>query len=323
MRKLILLLALLASTPALASCDQFPTTDGKPFRYRLTGFNPPTFNPLVADGTVLYSGDFIFHAENSGPVDYQCQPFMLIVGRLEAPGPYHTMSTPINGVGIRMQYTDNPGWWPWSHFSMAVSVQEATELRLTIQLVKTGPITAGGILSGEVAAKWYRGGELKSTQYMIDGMLAIKPLVPTCKLSSAHISVPMRNVPIGDFKGVGSTANENPFEVALSCADGISGATTNVYATLTDMTDPANRGDVLTLSPGSTAQGVGIQVLKDSTPLRYGADSSAAGNLNQWFAGSASNGLFNIPLRARYVQTLPDVAAGTANGRATITMSYQ
>ena len=59
--------------------------------------------------------------------------------------------------------------------------------------------------------------------------------------------------------------------------------------------------------------------------MRAGPDSSAPENLNQWKAGAVSVGTsaFEIPLSAQYIQTTDTVTEGTANARATFTMSYQ
>lgn len=82
---------------------------------------------------------------------------------------------------------------------------------------------------------------------------------------------------------------------------------------------------MLTLSPGSGATGVGVEILSGTTVLGYGADSNVLGNPGQWKAGTVSPGasVFSIPLTARYVQTDDVVTVGTANARATFTMSYQ
>ncbi|KVH63801.1 adhesin [Burkholderia sp. MSMB1072] len=98
-----------------------------------------------------------------------------------------------------------------------------------------------------------------------------------------------------------------------------------MYTTLTDASNPANVSNMLSLGPDSTASGVSIQVLHGDNDklISYGPDSSQAGNPNQWFVGEFGNVDVTIPLKARYVQTASDVKAGTANGRATFTMSYQ
>lgn len=57
--------------------------------------------------------------------------------------------------------------------------------------------------------------------------------------------------------------------------------------------------------------------------VSFGPDSSVAGNTNQWLVGNAISGQMNIPLTVKYVQTAQTIKAGTVNGVATFTMSYQ
>lgn len=44
-------------------------------------------------------------------------------------------------------------------------------------------------------------------------------------------------------------------------------------------------------------------MLNGTAAINYGPDSNGVGNKNQWLAGTTANGVFNIPLTARYVQT--------------------
>ncbi|MBR7945627.1 fimbrial protein [Burkholderia cenocepacia] len=116
-----------------------------------------------------------------------------------------------------------------------------------------------------------------------------------------------------------ATFPANPLRVA--CQGKVS-----VYVTLTDINQPANTGNVLSLSPESKASGVGIQLFKQdsSNPLGFGPDSSAKGNTNQWLAGQVSNGgTVSIPLVAKYIKTSPTVTPGTVSARASFTFSYQ
>lgn len=318
---LALLISALTTADAMADCSAIPSTDGKPFRYRLSNFNPPAFNPTVAVGTVLYSASLDFISENGGLTGWQCAIRQLVVGSQGSAGPYDTLSTPLNGIGLRMRYASAATWWPYTTASGAVGVSEGGTVRLTVELVKVGPITAGGTLNGVVAAKW-ADSTVKIAEYLIDNA-PIRPLVPTCSLHDNQIPVSLDKVDINRFKGIGSASDDQPFHVRLSCAGGSTGTKTDVHATLTDANDSTNHGDALTLSPGSTAKGLRIQIRKDGTVLKYGPDSRAPNNLNQWSAGLAANGPFDIALTARYIQTEAEVGAGTANGRATITMSYQ
>lgn len=102
---------------------------------------------------------------------------------------------------------------------------------------------------------------------------------------------------------VGTTANEQAFNISLNRAGSNSA----------------------TASQASNATGVAIQITRLDTPLKFGQNSAAAGNTNQWFAGSAvfGQGKLDIPLKARYLKTAAQVTPGKANGAATFTMSYQ
>lgn len=196
--------------------------------------------------------------------------------------------------------------------------------RLYVEFVKVGAISSGGTLSGQFGTStsssyyWSLNGQVS---WLWSTSFNIIPTQPTCAVISPSIMVPLNNIPIRTFTGVGSTSPNVPLMIQLQCEGGSS--TNHVYVTLTDETNSANTSTTLSLALGSTAKGIGIQVLNGTTVLGYGPDSSVPGNTNQWFAGTVGAGGYNIPLTARYVQTTPTVEAGTANGIASFTMSYQ
>lgn len=193
---------------------------------------------------------------------------------------------------------------------------------LQMQFVKTGPIVGGGTLTGIFAQAMRVQANAIFYNMTWGGPVVIEPNIPTCTVATPSISVPLGSPKLSDFTQVGYTSHSEPFNISLTCAGGDDGKVTDVYITLTDQTNPANISDTLTLTPDSTANGVGIQVLNGSTVVSYGPDSSVVGNTNQWQAGSTGNGTFTIPLTARYIQIAPAVTPGRANGRATFTMSY-
>jgi type 1 fimbria pilin len=141
----------------------------------------------------------------------------------------------------------------------------------------------------------------------------------TCSVNQANVAVIMPTADTRAFSsGVGSVAAPQPFSLLLSCSTGA-----KVLLTLTDSVNPANRGTALQLRSDSTAQGIGVQILKsDGTPVAFGPDSAAPGNINQWTVDDSPNGSLQIPLTARYVRT-GAVSAGSVNALATFTMSYQ
>lgn len=126
-----------------------------------------------------------------------------------------------------------------------------------------------------------------------------------------------------EFKGVGDMSIQSAtFSVALTCDPDIS-----VYATMTDAAMPANTSDTLSLNPASSASGIGLKLYKsgESIAVKFGPDSSGKNNTNQWYVDRSSSASRNItiPFRARYIQTKPEVKAGSVKATSTITFSYQ
>ncbi|WP_265211232.1 fimbrial protein, partial [Herbaspirillum lusitanum] len=152
-------------------------------------------------------------------------------------------------------------------------------------------------------------------------------IVPqTCQVDTPNVVVPMGAVASSSFTGTGSVSPARNFTISVNC----SGVASQVFMTLTDQQTQANRTSTLGLTAASSARGVGIQILRrqgnTDTPISFGADSSTAGNTNQFLAFSSTGeqiGATTIPFSARYIKTAATIIPGTANGVATFTMSYQ
>lgn len=141
--------------------------------------------------------------------------------------------------------------------------------------------------------------------------------------SGESLNVQLPTVAAPALKEVGAVSSQAAsFSVGIACDPDVL-----VYATMTDVSDPTNVGDVLSLSSKSTASGIGLKLYRDgqSTALKFGPDSSAPKTTNQWYVGSsgASGKSFTLPFVARYVKTAPNIGVGTVDARSTITFSYQ
>ncbi|RQP27321.1 type 1 fimbrial protein [Burkholderia ubonensis] len=86
-------------------------------------------------------------------------------------------------------------------------------------------------------------------------------------------------------------------------------------------------GNVLSLTGDSGATGIGFQLFRNglTSALAVGPDSSALGTVNQWYVGTASSSgsTYTVPFVVRYVKTASQPTPGSANGRSSITFSYQ
>ena len=298
-----------------------------PIVYEAPGFNL-SFNPNVPDGTVIFQKTIDFTTAG-GALKCNHTAEVLIrysntVGPKASVVPYYQTSIP--GVAMAMYSGRSPAPWPGSSYRRGPFTQEYNfTFPILIKLVKIGKITAGGVITGEVGRMdtGYSTSFPPILLFRFGGGIVVQPQVPTCRVTTPAITVPLGSMPASTFTGVGSVSSSKPFNIVLQCSGGETGTVTNVYTTLTDHTNPGNVSDTLSLASDATATGIGIQVLNGSTVIKYGPDSSATGNTNQWKAGETGNGTFTIPLTARYIQTAPKVTAGTADGLATFTMSYQ
>ena len=148
---------------------------------------------------------------------------------------------------------------------------------------------------------------------------------PSCKVATPLIAVPLGKVSTSAFSVIGETSSPRSFSITLSCSGGAEGISVFPFVTLTDVVHPENATDILSLSTQSTASGVGIQVLHDQDILKFGPDSSSPQNINRWSAGEIKQGMgvYQIPLRARYVRTAAPLRPGKADGQITFTMSWR
>ncbi|WP_175010845.1 fimbrial protein [Burkholderia lata] len=292
--------------------------------------SPPIFSPSVPEGTVLIRQEL-----PSAGQEFQlyCSDKIMnnLYTREGVQGKYNTWPTNVAGIGVRIQFTGSGGgigqWWPLG-FDDMYNQNTATyngNRKLLVEFVKTGPISAGGALTGEIGAAWARDKSFKYMSFQVTGGgITITPQVPTCKVREKTLTVPLGDIlAYKVLPTVGSTSDAKPFKIVLDCGGGEEGSTTKTFMTLTDVNNNANLSDTLTLSPSETsAKGVGVQVLNGTKPVSFGPDSSVTGNPGQFYTGTTQNGVLEIPLSARYVRT-GIMNSGSVNARASFTMSYQ
>ncbi|WP_157137842.1 fimbrial protein [Herbaspirillum lusitanum] len=195
--------------------------------------------------------------------------------------------------------------------------------RLDLIKGNTGVVTAGTINAGALSTVSVNG----LFTYIATRLANRVMIVPqTCQVDTPNVVVPMGSVASSSFTGTGSVSPARNFTISVNC----SGVASQVFMTLTDQQTQANRTSTLGLTAASSARGVGIQILRrqgnTDTPISFGADSSTAGNTNQFLAFSSTGeqiGATTIPFSARYIKTAATIIPGTANGVATFTMSYQ
>jgi type 1 fimbria pilin len=181
-----------------------------------------------------------------------------------------------------------------------------------LQLVKIAAITGSGTLTTGSITQALIPGQTTIMNYTI-GSGTVQTVA--CSVTNSNITVNMGTTKNTDFSGPGSTSGDADFAINLNCD-----ASTNVNLTLaagSSGADNATEG-VLKLDNSGAAQsasGVGVQVLFNNAPVALGKMLK--------IATTTADGMYAVPLKARYYQTLDRVTPGKADANATFTMTYQ
>lgn len=301
--------ALLALAPAWAHASGCTGTASATYTVSV----PSTIvnDPNIAVGTVLYTSA---PTPISTPVTYYCNGQGNGWGLVAPSGallPPNTNLFPTNISGVGYRVLENGVYitaYPYaqSRDNQGVYIESGS---VTIELVKTGPITSGGSLQGPLAA--LRAGATNFITYATINLAgSLTFTAPACQVSTSNITVNLPAVTSQAFSGVGSVAGTTPFQIGLTCSSGAI-----VRITLDTATPVAGKPGVIAPSSGGTS-GVGVQVLDSSgtTPVQFGVAQTI---------GATPNGALSVSYFARYYQTGSAVSAGLLGATATFTLSYQ
>ncbi|MGE9551433.1 fimbrial protein [Erwinia amylovora] len=199
----------------------------------------------------------------------------------------------------------------------------ATELGWSakVTFVKTGqPLASGTYTTPTInAAVLTAYNNEVATAKVIISPTSINVNATGCTINTPSVPVDMGSLDVRSFNAVNSTSALKNFSVNLNCDANIA-----LHAVVTDQTDPTNTTDTVSLTPDSTAGGVGVQFFYNNTgPLPLGPDSSLNSTVGQFLIQSTSQAeTLTLPFQARYIRT-GDITPGTADAVASITFSYQ
>jgi type 1 fimbria pilin len=236
-------------------------------------------------------------------------------GALVSSNPY-TFATNVAGLGVRF-YDLSKGYtryWGAGDQETYNSTWTWSGTQLGMQIVVTGPVGSGSV-NGSVYGSFTLGGTL-TIAYL--RMSSFPITANACTITTPSVSVSMPKAFVNALTAIGSTTGQQSFNIGLNCSANI-----RVFVTLSDSVTSSNTSNVLTLKKGSSAQGVGLQILSQGTPVNFGADSAVAGTAGQVQIGTAAGGPMNIPLVVQYIRTASPVVPGSVDGLVTFTLSYQ
>ncbi|WP_426505077.1 fimbrial protein [Serratia proteamaculans] len=231
-------------------------------------------------------------------------------------------NTGITGVGYALGSTSGQGYLigpdsdtSWPSWNPGIFNGGNVKQGFWVVLYKTG---TGAVSSGTVANQRIGAGVtsiagIDDTEAPIN-INSFKVTALACSLSSTSIKVPLGDVLISKFTGVGVSTADKSFDLGLTCDKD---AKINVSLAGTQNADTSETSVLALTSAGQTgtATGVGVQLLYGGTPLKI--------NNNLALKTSTAGGKETLPFTARYYQTKATVGIGQANSNATLSITYQ
>jgi type 1 fimbria pilin len=334
--RLVALMCLLLAAPAAhaqINCNQSVFSNYSP----AVGTNVFGRDAPVGSTTQTYTNSIRFHCQQDPCCDRDIFLTFKAAPNTEVPGYPDVYPTNVAGVGVRFTISNGPGT---SCRQLPLTIPDGYNkitchqppgahepgmdynIDVGAQFVKTGPIGAADLLTmpsvsmtlnvNDDPRNWAWGN-------VFSGSASGGFTIGACSVNRPAVQVTMPAAWIKDLSEIGATTGATPFVLSLYCDAGV-----RVAMTLTDAVDPANRTSTLTLTPDSTARGVGYQISHDDVLVYYGPASAQAYVANQFFVSTTltTGGPLLLPFSARYVRT-GRIDGGSADALATFTMSYQ
>lgn len=248
-----------------------------------------------------------------------------LTGRGAYNSTYQTYATNIPGIGLRLWLVAGRFTYPSSGAmgcpsgaapcSPGVVGQAIAAKSLdSVQIVKTGPVTTGGTLSGPIGGFGVTG---IAPAYLFEWNLdaiTINPGIPTCAvMGNGTIAVPLPTLKGSDFNSSPnpSAGNSQPFALTVGNCQNAS------TATFTFSGDEDTVNPVLFKNTGG-ATGVAVRLY----PTANNTQTIGANNTNNVFPVQIAGGQASLSVGAQYYKTGATVGAGSVISKATVIMSY-
>ncbi|MFC4761778.1 fimbrial protein [Dyella koreensis] len=305
---LLLLGGALGARPSSAACFN---TGGDIARVE---FTPPA-SLTVPFGAPI--GSVIYRSPTTAPLtttQLLCSPntshgLQNAVGDSPAAGSV-IFPTAVAGVGYRLRLSGpnaSVGPYPCCRTRGAWSFVNVTA-SANLELVKTGPIANGAVLTAGPLAHWLFDDELRAEQFSLGN--AITLVAPACAVNTKDIAVTLPPLSNTAFQGVGSAPGDTPFAILLQCT----GGTTLAITLDTNLPQGSTAGVIAPPPQTGAAANIGVQILDQSlTPVNFGTLKTV---------GTTPDGLLSLPYHARYFQTDTPAGTGVVTASATFTLSY-
>ncbi|MFC4763672.1 fimbrial protein [Dyella koreensis] len=217
--------------------------------------------------------------------------------------------TGVAGLGYRVTHPDSSSYLPAFGGGSIASGTYNMSVTSGFELVKTGTIANGAVLSSGTLGYWKYDNNKRVENFNLASSVTF--MYPACSVNTSTINVTLPTVSNTAFNGVGTVAGATVVPISLNCSAG-----SQLYIQFDTATSVSGATGVIAPATGTgRANNIGVQ-LTDQTfnPVTFGTPA---------LVGTTPNGPYNLTYYARYYQTATPVAAGTVSATATFTLTYQ
>lgn len=220
--------------------------------------------------------------------------------------------TNVPGVGVRVFFENNnrPNQAvPYSVQSLFSFEAQFRNTHFRVQLIKTGPVVAGGaLLAGTLA----RGGYDDQPQAWVDLLDArVEPQRPTCAFLSKRLLFTLGKVDARDLAVAGSSHWATQQLVVTGCTNA-----SQMLMTFSGAADPADPS-LFKLTGQGAATGVAVELRSDDPEAQALPNSAAPLVVPVRIEGQS------FGFRARYRSTGTRIEPGAANTSVTVNVAYR
>lgn len=270
-------------------------------------------NPGIAIGGVLGTTTLFFPANTVG-----CNEANSLTGNnlfeMEGAGiPNGKLyPTTIPGIAYRAAFSSSiwtasmSGYWPVSTVAYK-SGGAYGQGKVVVEFVKTGPVGDG--VFGPQRVGLFSVAGIPIFEVYLATPIIIAPNNPTCTVTQSAITVNLEDTTADQLASVGNTSKDTALNIPLNCT-----SAANISLAFSGNIADNSNAVFSNLSGSANANTVGVQILKDNTPI-----PTTAGN---YINLGTINGSTSVPLTARYYALANNADAGAVSAIAYATIMY-
>ncbi|NHB86218.1 fimbrial protein [Photorhabdus tasmaniensis] len=266
------------------------------------------YGPMeLANKAGIKADETIVNCDNNESISFETTS-----GRIEFSKNSGLIKTSVNNLYFLVSYDGNGSSISDDGINKKITFRDIGRLKIKFHQennIKPGSTLEHGLISSLSTSD---GKKLINIRYNKDNIIGSQ----SCMTSTPYKEIKLGKIYSSAFKGEGSIAGRNDFNIVIQCKD-----KDNIpKISFTGKVVNASLNSIIKLhqySGGNIAEGIGIQLLHENRPVYMNTPL----NIIKW--GTSEEDLYYLPLTVHYYQTGNKITAGKANAIVHFTIEYK